>query len=382
MISRRQSWEADTDTLSDLRSGSRLIGVRLLRDVVRAGDPMQLLGQGKSALAELIEEISATARDDSAAGTSREKAAEFLIQLRSRQNGIHSLSALVDKVACAAAIARYRSGRVLDFLAVWLFIAGEQFIAQVDEPKTVVDLEAAHPEIWQRFRSNILETLEAGHERLKDGRRFRLAETYLARFRLVRAKNERRFRDLAGFVAAANGAWEKHDGPDYVASMVLDLFVLSLSEKQQTLIVSRLQAAAPARARSSVEKADYQRLFAPLRAVRPDQGFERFEKVIASLQLPRQRAVADFVGGLLAHLKRTWDWFFPDRRPFGVLRRSLQQLEASAREHPSAEALEEFVDRAFGRYAESLAYVVRLATEDSENREIGPQLDDGAEGVL
>lgn len=371
MISRHPYKEADISSLSDLRSGSRLVGVRLMREIVRCCDPAQLVAMAAHSVDRLVDEVSAVARDDAGPSGRREKAAEFIIHLRPRHAPTKSLIAQIDRVAEAAAQARYRSGRIVDFLSVWLFITGEQFIASLADHAVMLELEIDHPQIWNRHRLNILETLEAGSQRLAEGRRFRLAEEYLARIRLVRARNEERYRsdvDLlsppAGFNAVGAEA-----GPDYVAAMIVDIFALSLSEKQQTLIVAQIPGAGAhgSRVRNGFAAHDHRRLWAPIRAVRTNQAFEKWSKLRQELGISRRQAIQEFSSGLTIHLRRTWEWFFPHRNPFGILRATLLHLEVAPRQEIEEDREDEFIDQLFRRYSETLSFIARLATEDLES---------------
>lgn len=380
MINQRPSREADINRLSALRYGSPPIGVMLLRELVRNSEPSQLLDQAQNALNELMDEVSAIARDDSGDDTRREKAAEFLIHLRSRGMKPQSLAQCIDRVAEATAEARCRSGVILDFLATWLFIAGEQFISDIADPRTAIELEVEHPRIWNRFRGNLLELLEAAAQRLRDGRRVRIAETYLARFRLMRARNEERVRADETLLVGRETIGAPNGKADYVVAMIVDLFVLSLSDLQQALVVSQIppaQSAAP----HSISQHDHHRLWQPLRAVRTQQGFERWDRVCQELGTPSRTALAHFGSALAAHLRRTWEWFFPGRAPYGVVRAALSHIESSATED-TAEAAEEVVARLFRRYAETLSFVVKLATEDSESSVLSLEREDSTEGVI
>lgn len=369
MISQHPYRAADTDSLSDLRSGSRLIGVRLIRDIVRTSDPVLLVKQARHAMEHLLDEISAVARDDSGPEGLREKAAEFIVFVRARQSQPRSVQQIVNRVAEAAARARYRSSRIVDFLSIWLFAVGEQFIAAESDPKTVIELELAHLDIWSQVRANILEVLEAGTERMKAGRRFRLAEVHLARFRLVRARNEERARGLTDARSPRDRfpiAREVEEA-DYVGAMIVDLFALSLGDIQQRLIVSQIPNKTGLTGRAGFGPDDHRRLWGPIRAVRTDQAYERWTRLRKELALHERQAVTELVRGMIHHLERTWTWFFPDRSPFGLLRATLRELESAIGEETSSTAEEETIDRLFQLYGETLSYIKRLATEDTES---------------
>jgi len=350
-----------------------------MRDVVRASDRTALLARAQRALDEIVDAISAVARDDADGGSRREKAAEFIVHLRSKSSPPKSIREIVNRVAEAAARARYRSGRIVDFLSTWLFVVGEQFIKDVTDPVTSIELELAHPAVWSQVRTNLLESLEAGAERMKAGRRFRLAELHLARFRLVRARNEEKAR-AATNPNPASGE-DKANGPDYVASMIVDLFALSLSDLQQRLVVSQIPNAADDRAAYDGRRDEYQRLWVPLRAVRTDQAFARWKKFRAELDLPERQALLELIKGMSVHLRRSWGWFFPDRLPFGPVRATLDDLEEARRDDPSTEREEETIERLFGRYREATSFLARLATEDCESRVLDLANDTGG-GVL
>ncbi len=378
MINPRPSKEADIKTLSALRYGSPPIGVMLLRELVRNSDRGQLLDQAHHSLSELADQLSAVARDDSGIQTRREKAAEFLVHLRARGAKAQTLAQLIDRVAEAAAEAQYRSGAVLDFLATWLFIAGEEFIATVTDPRVTIELEYEHPTLWTRFRANLLEFLEASAQRLRAGRRVRIAEGYLARFRLMRMRGEERSRaDQALADESTNG----RSTPDYVVSMVVDLFVLSLSELQQTLVVSQIP---PPQATQSygICLHDHHRLWQPLRAVRTQQGFERWSRLCQELSFSPREALAQFSSALATHLQRTWGWFFPGHSPYGLVRAALLQIESANVEDASIEDADEIASRLFRRYAETLSFVVKLATEDNESSVLSLDREDSTEGVI
>lgn len=381
MISRHLSTEADIRNLSELRSGSRRIGERTLRAVTRTCDGDTLLRHAKASLDQLTQEVSAIARDDDGATRPREKAAEFVVHLRTHSRHPRSVADIVDQVAEAAASARYRSGRVMDFLSSWLFVAGEQFIASLSDPRCALELEVTHLDTWCRFRSLILEVLEAGAERLLEGRRFRLAETYLARLRLVRARNGQRARGDAGASAPAFDAVGGEVGPDYVSAMVVDLFALSLSDRQQALVVAQIPGPQARRAVGFAEH-DHRRLWAPLRATRTDQAFEKWPRLREELGLSQRQAVLEFSTGLMTHLRRTWEWFFPDRNPFGILRAALHVLESAAHEEVEEIREEEFIASLFRRYSETLSFIVRLATEDAASATLPDDEEAEATGAL
>lgn len=382
MISPHPFRAADTDSLSALRSGNRLIGVRMMREIVRTSDHAGLLAHARRALDEMIDAVSAVARDDAHTGDRREKAAEFIVHLRSRQSPDRTIEEVVNRVAEAASLARYRSGRVVDFMSTWLFVVGERFIANLGDAATAIELELAHPAVWSNVRTNLLETLEAGAERMKAGRRFRLSEFYLARFRLVRARNEERSRaarmDKAAAASRASGAAQE---PDYVASMIVDLFVLSLSDLQQRLVVSQIPNSADARATSPSAQEDHRRIWVPIRAVRTDQAFARWRKLRDELDLPERQASLELFSGMSAHVRRVWNWFFPDRLPYGPVRSTLDELEEARLEPCPTEREEETIERLFGRYREAISFLARLATEDCESAVLDLE-DDAGGGVL
>jgi hypothetical protein len=354
--------------------------VTLLRELTRSGERAELVEQSRHALAELCDAVAAVARDDSGPAGPREKAAEFLIHLRARGRQAKDLAQVIDRVAEAAAGTRYRSVAVLDFLAVWLFIACEEFIAKVPDARARLDHEVEHPAIWKRFRAQLLEMLEAMAERLRGGRRVRLAEAYLARFRLLRARNEERARAAD---SVSDGAVDPSGraAPDYVIAMVVDLFALSLGELQQALVVAQIpppQACATA----GITPQEHHRLWQPLRAVRTVQGFERWTRLCQELGLTPRAAVAQLSSGLATHLQRVWEWFFPGRSPYGLVRSTLAQLEGAALDEGAAEPAEDLVARLFRRYAETLSFVVKLATEDSESAALTLDREDPTEGVI
>lgn len=380
MINLRPSKAADIKTLSALRYGSPPIGVMLLRELVRNAERGQLLEQARHGLQALSDQVSAIARDDSTDSGRREKAADFLIHLRARAGGAKSLAQVIDRVAEAAAEARCRSGSILDYLSTWLFIAGEEFIASVSDARCAIDLEFAHPTVWTRFRGSLLEHLEAGAQRLQSGRRFRLAESYLAKFRLMRARGGERDRFEASPPDSTDQAFAKST-PDYVITMVVDLFVLGLSDVQQTLIVSQIP---PPQATQNygICLHDHHRLWQPLRGVRTQQGFERWSKLCQELTLSPRASITQFASGLGAHLQSTWNWFFPGRSPYGLVRAALLQIENAATDEVSADEADDLAARLFRRYAETLSFVVKLATEDSESSVIDLDREDSSEGVL
>lgn len=380
MINLRPSKAADTKTLSALRYGSPPTGVMLLRELARGSERGQLLEQARHALDALMDSVSAIVRDDSVDDGRREKAAEFLIHLRSRSGATKSLAQYIDRVAEAAAEARCRSGSVLDFLSTWLFLAGEEFIATITDPRCAIELEFAHPAIWTRFRGSLLEHLEAGAQRLQNGRRFRLAEGYLAKLRLMRARGGERER----FDSTSPAPDDREGGrsaPDYVIAMVVDLFVLSLDEVQQTLVVSQIP---PPQATHSygICLQDHHRLWQPLRAVRTAQGFERWSKLCQEHALTPRSALTQYTSALATHLRRTWNWFFPGRSPFGLVRAALLQIENSTSDDPGADDTDDLTSRLFRRYAETLSFVVKLATEDSEHSAQELERDDPTDGVI
>lgn len=382
MISPHPFRAADTESLSALRSGNRLIGVRMMREIVRASDHAGLLAHARRALDDVIDAVSAVARDDAHTGDRREKAAEFIVRLRSRQTPDRTIEETVNRVAEAASLARYRSGRIVDFLSTWLFVAGERFIAQLGDPVTAIELELAHPGIWSQVRTSLLEILEGGAERMKAGRRFRLSEYYLAKFRLVRARNEERTRAARMEQAAVSSrSTGTSVGPDYVASMIVDLFVLSLSELQQRLVVSQIPNSADARATSPSAQEDHRRIWVPIRAVRTDQAFSRWKKLRGELDLPERQTAIELLNGMSNHLRRTWNWFFPDRLPYGPVRSTLEELEDARLDESPPELEEELIDRLFGRYREAIAFLARLATEDCASAVLDLDEDSGG-GVL
>ena len=372
---------ADIDNLSELRSGGGLVGDRLLRDIVRSSQHAALEKQAQHAVERLIDEVSGVARNDRGPAGPREKAAEFIILLRAGLGRVHTITGLLNSVAEAAARARYRSGRIIDFLSTWLFICGEQFIFGLKDRAASLELEAAHAEIWNQARAKLLETLEAGSERLRAGRRFRIAEAYLARFRLVRARNDERERACSGSSCdwIATGSAQE---PDFVASIVVDLFVLSLSDLQQRLIASQIPCKSGSTTRAAFEDQDHARLWAPIRAVRTDQAFEHWPKVLKALPLQEHRAEQEFLNGLATHLRRTWNWFFPDRTPFGQLRSTLRQIDAAGLEIATAENDQTRIERIFDAYAGTLSFIARLATEDSRSKALLLEDEDCEGGVL
>lgn len=380
MINLRPSKAAGIKTLSALRYGSPPTGVMLLRELVRNSERGQLLEQVRHSLDALVDSISAVVRDDSTDDGRREKAAEFLIHLRARSGFAKSLAQCIDRVAEAAAEARYRSGSILDFLSTWLFVAGEEFIASTTDPSCAIELECAHPAIWTRFRGSLLEHLEAGSQRLQNGRRFRLAESYLAKFRLIRARGGERERIDASLLANDDREAGRST-PDYVIAMVVDLFVLGLDELQQTLVVSQIP---PPQATHSygICLQDHHRLWQPLRAVRTQQGFERWGKLCQEHGLAARAALTQFTSALSAHLRLAWNWFFPGRSPYGLVRAALLQIENSGGEDLAADDADELTSRLFRRYAETLSFVVKLATEDSEHAATELERDDSADGVI
>lgn len=384
MISQHPFRAVDIENLSELRSGTRQIGVRMMRELVRSSDPASLLEQARRALTELVEEIANVARDDGGPDGRREKAAEFIVQLRARQTPPYSVSEVVDRVAEAAARARYRSRRIVDFLSTWLFALGEQFIANLSDPVTAIELEMAHPQVWGEMRTNLLETLEGGRERLFQGRRFRLADIHLARFRLVRARHDERLRSqLDGTPSQSLISMPANESDvDYVASMVVDLFALSLSDQQQRLIVSQIPSKNSAEGRVGFDAEDFRRLWAPIRAVRTDQAYVRWNRICRELGLHERQAVQEFCTGLRNHLRRTWNWFFPDRGPYGVVRATLHGLEVAHRAEEPGEMDEESIERLFQRYRETLVFIVRLATQDSESAVLDLENDEESGGVL
>lgn len=367
MTSRHPSTEADIRTLSELRSGSRLIGVRTLRAVARSSTHESLLGHCQWSLNELLNEIGAIARDDGGTPDRREKAAEFIVLVRTQASNARSVSDIVDLTAEAAASIRYRSGRIIDFLASWVFVAGEQFIATLEDPRTALDLEVTHLDTWSRFRSLMLEVIEAGAERLHEGRRFRFAETYLARLRVVRARNEQRSRRLEASLIAnrSDDLIGGGSGPDYVSAMVVDMFMLGLTDQQQALVVSQIPGPQARRGAPGFADHDYRRLWAPLRATRTDQAFQKWPRLREGLGISQRQATLDYTSGLATHLRRTWEWFFPDRNPFGILRSTLGSLGAAADQDVEETREEEFIASLFRQYSETLSFIVRLATEDA-----------------
>ncbi len=382
MISPHPFRAADTESLSALRSGNRLIGVRMMREIVRTSDHEGLRAHVRRALDEMIDAVSAVARDDAHTGDRREKAADFIVNLRSRQTPDRTIEETVNRVAESASLARYRSGRVIDFISTWLFVVGEQFISNLSDPATAIELELAHPSIWSHVRSNLLETLEAGAERMRAGRRFRLSEFYLAKFRLVRARNEERSRAVRmNQAAVASRSRPGEREPDYVASMIVDLFVLGLSELQQRLVVSQIPNSADARTTSPSDQDDHRRIWVPIRAVRTDQAFARWKKLRGELDLPDRQAALELFGGMSAHLRRVWNWFFPDRLPYGLVRSTLDAIEEARLEPCPAEREEETIERLFGRYREAISFLARLATEDCESAVLDLEEEAGG-GVL
>jgi len=372
---------ADISNLSELRSGGGLVGIRLLRDVVRSSQQDALESQLQRAVQRLIDEVSGVIRNDRGPAGPREKAAEFIILLRAGLTTKQTMAGLINSVAEAAARARYRSGRIIDFLSNWLFICGEQFICGIEDRKASLELEASHAEIWNQTRGKLLETLEAGSERLRAGRRFRIVEAYLARFRLVRARSSHSARadskSSRDWIATGHA-----QEPDFVASIVVDLFALSLSDLQQRLITSQIPGPSGSGTRVGFEDRNYARLWAPLRSARSSQAFENWPKVLKSLPLHEHRVEQEYLNGLATHLRRTWNWFFPDRAPFGQLRATLRQIDAAGLEVATAENDQARIERIFDAYASTLAFIVRLATEDSESKSLLLEDEDSDGGVL
>jgi hypothetical protein len=381
MTSLRLSKAADINTLSQLRVGSAQVGSPLLRELVRSADRHELLEQIRVAVARLADNVANVARDDSGDAAPREKAAEFLIHLRSRGNHAKDLAQVIDRVAEAAAAARYRSGAVLDFLAVWLFLAGEEFIAQVDDSRTRLELEVAHSTIWNRFRSQLLEILEATAERLRGGRRARVAETYLARFRLVRARNEERIRSDDALPTVRHRPGRSPAEPDYVVAMVVDLFALALDELGQDLVVSLIPPPQAAGA-AGITAQEHHRLWQPLRAVRIQQGYEHFARLCQAQGLAPRAALTKLASALETHLKKTFEWFFPGRNPYGLVRGTLAFIEAAGRDEQANGTAEETAAALFRRYAETMSFMVKLATEDSESATHALEREDSNEGVI
>lgn len=353
----------------------------MARDLVRSTDGAHLLAQARRSFDELADEVGSVARDDAGPAGAREKAAEFIVHLRARPPHVKGIATLIDRAAEAAARARYRSSRVLDFVSFWLFVIGEQFIGNVSDAATLVDLELAHPELWNRTRANLLETLEGGAERMKTGRRFRLAETYLARLRLMRARGDERMRGSVSPTLSAMEQAVEPDSTDYVAAMAVDLFALSLSALQQRLVIAQIPSAHGVRGRSGLSE-EYHRLWARLRAVRTDQAFERWERLCEELGLDERKAHAELCMGMQNHLRKTWDWFFPGRLPFGILAAVLRRLESVHHEDGEGKADEETAEKLFRRYSETLSFIVRLATEDTQSTTLDFEDDDSAGGVL
>lgn len=363
MISQYRFKVPDTESLSDLRTGGRQLGVRLVRDLVRGSDDSALLERARDGVRELLDEVASIARDDATLEEQRGKAAEFIVHLRGRERSARALSDVVNGVAEAAARARYRSGRIVDFVSFWLFVLGESFIRGVGDDAARLELESEHPQAWNRFRGELLELLEAGSERLNGGRRFRLAEGYLARFRLVRARFDEQLRIDARTAPSAASAADVRT-PDYVATMVVDLFALSLSDLQQRLVIAQIPNATSAKDRKGFSADEQRRLWTPLRAVRPDQAFTRWPRLVKEAGVTERLAVQEFCRGLAAHLQRGWNWFFPDRRPFGTLRTALLAFEHAVQEGRTGESV---VRDLFDLYASTLSFIARLATEDAES---------------
>ena len=340
-----------------------------MREIVRSCDANKLTELAKDNLERLVDEISSVARDDAGSSGRREKAAEFLIHVRSHQSACRNIGALIDQVAESAASARYRSGRIIDFVSTWLFIAGEQYVATIDDHSAMLEMEIDHPHFWNRFRLNILETLEAGSQRLAEGRRFRLAEEYLARMRHMRTKTEERLRSDQDLVSPESryDAVGAEAGPDYVATMIVDIFALSLTERQQTLVVAQIPDQDAGVSGRGFAAHDDRRLWGPIRAVRSDQGREQWTKLRQELGVSRRQAIQELASGLTVHLKRTWEWFFPHRHPFGMLRATLVDLENSSRQEVKEEQEDAFVGELFKSYSETLSFIARLATDDLES---------------
>jgi hypothetical protein len=167
---------------------------------------------------------------------------------------------------------------------------------------------------------------------------------------------------------------------DYVITMVVDLFVLSLSDLQQSLVVSQIP---PPQATSNygICLHDHHRLWQPLRGVRTQQGFEHWTKLCQELVLTPRAAFSQYCAALASHLRRTWEWFFPGRSPYGLVRAALVQIEGTANDELSND-LDEIVAKLFRRYAETLSFVVKLATEDSESSVLALDREDSTEGIL
>ncbi len=136
MISQYRFKVPDTESLSDLRTGGRQLGVRLVRDLVRGSADPALLDRARDGVRELLDEVAAIARDDATLEEQRGKAAEFIVHLRGRERTARALGDVVNGVAEAAARARYRSGRIVDFVSFWLFVLGESFIRGVGDDAT------------------------------------------------------------------------------------------------------------------------------------------------------------------------------------------------------------------------------------------------------
>ncbi len=371
MISPYPFRAADTDSLSGLRTGCRSIGARMMRQIVRAGGPKLVLERAKDARDELIDDVAAVARDDASPTSPREKAAEFIVQLRARQSAPRSVVELVDRVGEAAARARYRGAPIVDFLSTWLYVTGEQFIAGIEHPLTAVELESVHEEVWSRFRASLLEVLEAGCERIAQGRRFRIAEIYLARFRVVRARNEEQRRGVH-LAIGENGALLDDvtaigDDHDFVAAVAVDLFALSLTDTGQRLLLAQLPGPSLARGRPGFDGDLQRRLWTPLRAIKNDQAFERWPKLVKGLGLTDRQAFHELLHAIATHLQHTWEWFFPEQRPFGTVRAELKRLETAMRAELPETIAQEAVDRHIQAWTETLAFMVRLASEDAEH---------------
>ncbi len=387
MISPYPFRAADTDSLSSLRTGGRCIGARLMRQIARAGGPKLMLERAKDALHELIEDVAAVARDDASPATPREKAAEFIVNLGARQVAPRSVVEVVDRVGEAAARARYRGAPIVDFLSTWLYVAGEQFIGSVEHALTAAELESVHDEVWSRFRASLLEVLEAGAERLTQGRRFRVAEIYLARFRAVRARNEEQRRAPGLAIGETNALTDDvaaiGDEHDFVAAVAVDLFALSLGDVEQRLIVGQIPGPSLARGKPGFDGDLQRRLWSPLRAIKNDQSFERWPKLVKGLGLSDRQAFGTLLHAIATHLQKTWEWFFPEQRPFGTVRAELKRLETAMRAELPEAIAQEVVDRHIQSWTETLSFMVRLAGEDAEHALSSLKLDeDDGPGVF
>lgn len=350
---------ADTDRLSELRSDRWPPGARLLRRIVRSAPPERIDTQARRAFGELLGRVEALARDDGLADGWRGKAAEFLVRLADRTP--RDVAEAVDLAAEAAAASRLRSGALVDFLSVWCFVLGERHVAGMPDPDVRLPLEEAHLRLWGRFRRGLFEVLEAGRERLRAGRRFRLSETYLARFRLMRARLEAA--PAAGTSGPSASGEHSSEAVVYGAQIVADLFVLSLGPVRRRLVVSQLPTPTTARRRGS-EDGVLARLVAQLRSVCPEQPRLRWRRIGEAFDFSPEQAEAEFVGALAAHLRRCWTWLFPSQPPFGAVREALDALDEARLERLSPAGAERRTARLLALYLEALAFLLHLLNED------------------